>query len=155
MTLIIRTIPEDAHLTKKPDKSNVVEYGKYLVNASSCIDCHTQQNKGKLKEGFEYAGGFEYPLGNGYVVRSANITPDNETGIGLWTKEMFVAKFKSYDKPEAHIITVKDGELNTLMPWTDFAGQTQEDLEAIYTYLRTLYGVKNKVEKFSLIGVKN
>ena len=103
----------------------------------------------------EYAGGFEFPLGNGYVVRSANITPDNETGIGLWSKEQFVAKFKAYDKPEAHSLYVKDGELNTMMPWTDFAGQTQEDLESIYAYLRTLPAVKNKVEKFSLMGVRN
>lgn len=155
MTLIIRTIPEDAHFTKKPDRSNIIEYGKYLVNSSSCIDCHTQQNKGKLKEGFEYAGGFEFPLRNGYVVRSANITPDNETGIGSWSKEQFVARFKSYDTPEAHNIPVKDGELNTFMPWTDYAGQTREDLEAIYSYLRTIPAVKNKVDKFSLIGVKN
>lgn len=155
MTLIIRTIPEDGHLTKKPDKSNTLEFGKYLVNSTSCIDCHSQATKGKIKEGFEYAGGFEFPMGNGYVVRSANITPDNETGIGLWTKEQFVTKFKSFDTPESHQITVKTGEMNTMMPWTDYAGMTTEDLGAIYTFLRTLPAVKNKVEKYSIIGMKN
>jgi len=155
MSLIMRTIPEEANFTKRPDRGNIKEYGKYLVDAGSCIECHTQQSRGKLKEGFEYAGGHEFPVNGGYVVRSSNITPDNETGIGLWSKEQFVNRFKAYDNPQAKTVPVKAGEFNTWMPWTEFAGMNQEDLEAIYAFLKTIPAVRNKVEKFSLAGVKN
>jgi len=36
------------------------------------------------------------------------------------------------------------------MPWTIYAGLTEEDLGAIYEYLRTIPAVKNQVEKFSV-----
>lgn len=154
MNIIMRTIPAPADFQKRPDKNNPLEYGKYLVNSSSCIDCHSQAVKGKIKDGMEYAGGFEFQFKNGYVVRSANITPDEETGIGRWTKDMFISKFKSFDRPYETFPPVKDGELNTYMPWSYYAGMTTEDLSAVYDYLRTLKPVSNKVEKFSQIGVK-
>jgi hypothetical protein len=43
----------------------------------------------------------------------------------------------------------KFGEFNTIMPWTDFAGMTEEDLGAIYEYLRTVAPVRNEVTIFS------
>jgi len=153
MNLIERTIPQAPSFQKIPGKQNTVEYGKYLVNAADCIVCHSQQVKGEIKEGMEFAGGFEFPFKNGFLVRSANITPDNETGIGKWTKEQFVAKFKSYDTVTAKTISVKDGDLNTWMPWTEFAGMTKDDLEAIYAYLRTVKPVSNTVVKFSAMGM--
>ena len=154
MNLILRTIPENPQFTPRPDKSDTVAYGKYLVTASGCIECHTQSNKGKLLEGMEFAGGREFKFPTGEVLRSANITPDKETGIGSWTKSMFIARFKQYDNPDAHKIPVKPGEFNTIMPWTMYAGMEPEDIWAIYAYLKTLKPVSNKVEKFSLLGVK-
>jgi len=40
-------------------------------------------------------------------------------------------------------------EYNTAMPWTMYAGMTEQDLGAIYKYLRSLKPIKNKVEKFT------
>src|ERR1035437_1295346 len=54
MNFIINTIPEKAHFTKRPEKTDIVNYGKYMVSASGCIDCHTQAEKGKLVAGVEY-----------------------------------------------------------------------------------------------------
>src|SRR6478752_6231568 len=48
MSIIINTIPQKASLTKKPAETDVVNYGKYLVNAAACQECHTQFSKGKL-----------------------------------------------------------------------------------------------------------
>ncbi len=156
MNLIERTIPCASNFQTRPDKNNTVEYGKYLVNSASCTDCHTQQVKGKPKEGLEFAGGFEFPFDNGFLVRSANITPEDETGIGKWTKEQFITKFKVFDKPaDQNNVPVSPGTFNTWMPWTYYAGMTTEDLGAMYDFLRTLKPVKNKVEKFSAIGVTN
>lgn len=154
MNYIIRTIPKDPQLTTRPDKSDIIAYGKYIVTASGCIECHSQAVKGKLTEGMEFAGGREFKFPTGEVLRSANITPDMETGIGKWTKEQFLAKFKQYDSPEARNIPAKQGEMNSIMPWTMFAGMTIEDLSAIYDYLRTLKPISNKVEKFSKAGVQ-
>ncbi len=153
MNLILRTIPQNPQFTTRPDKSDTVAYGKYMTTASGCIECHTQADKGKLLEGLEFAGGREFHFPTGEVLRSANITPDDETGIGKWTKEQFLAKFKQYDNPESRNIPAKRGEFNTIMPWTMYAGMEPEDLSAIYAYLRTVRPLNNKVEKFSLQGV--
>jgi hypothetical protein len=44
---------------------------------------------------------------------------------------------------------VNPGEFNTIMPWTMYAQMTEEDLGAIYEYLRTVAPVKNSVVKFT------
>ena len=85
----------------------------------------------------------------GGVVRSANITPDAETGIAKWTEEMFVNRFKSYTDSTYKPADIKPGEFNTVMPWTMYGNMKTEDLKAIYAYLRTVKPVKNEVEKFS------
>jgi len=154
MNLIMRTIPAPPQFSKIPDRSNTIEYGKYLVNSASCTDCHTKQVKGKPVEGMEYAGGFDFPFDNGTVVRSANITPDEETGIGKWNRDQFIMKFKSFDRPTETFPPVKVGDFNSWMPWQYYGGMTNEDLGCVYDYLRTLKPVSNKVEKFSQIGVK-
>jgi len=152
MNLIVRSIPAPPNFQKRPDPADSVAYGEYLVNFAGCAECHTQQEKGKPLPGLEFAGGFAFPLPFG-IVRSANITPDEETGIGQWTKEQFIARFKSYAGPEAKTIPAKppfsEANLQSLMPWTMYAGMTEQDLGAIYDYLRTVKRIKNKVEKFS------
>jgi mono/diheme cytochrome c family protein len=153
MSIIMRTIPQNPEFTKRPDTSDIAAYGKYVVTAAGCIECHSQSVKGKHIEGMEFAGGFEFKFPTGEIVRSANITPDNENGIGKWTKDMFIAKFKQFDNLDARKVPVKQGDFNTVMPWTMYAGMTTQDLSAIYTYLRTLKPNSNKVVKFSLAGV--
>jgi hypothetical protein len=149
LNLIVRTIPAKHTPHSAPDTSNVYEYGKYLVNAADCIECHTQRKDGQIIAGLEFAGGFEFPFPNGQLVRSANLTPDEETGIGSWSETDFVNKFKFYDNPEGRTMPASSMEYNTAMPWTMFAGMTERDLGAIYKYLRSVKPIKNKVEKFS------
>ena len=48
----------------------------------------------------DFAGGMEF-LETGYRVRSANITPDADTGIGTWTEQQFIDKFKGIREPDA------------------------------------------------------
>lgn len=147
MNLIVRTIPKPYEAPPMPDKTNSVAYGKYLTTIAACSECHTQTDHGEPLPGMAMAGGFEFPLPTGKLVRSANITPDQETGIGNWTREYFIAQFKRFEKPESHMLPVQDGH-NTIMPWTMYAGMTETDLGAIYDYLRTVTPVKNGVEKF-------
>lgn len=82
-----------------------------------------------------------------FRVSSANITPDNETGLGVWTEERFRQKIRSY-KPYAESGPPQVGpESFTIMPWLAFCNLTDEDLKAIYAHLRTLKPVYNVVEK--------
>lgn len=149
MNLIVRTIPDRHTSHTDPDTSNTYELGKYLVNAAGCGECHTRAVKGKPVPGMAFAGGFEFTFPNGQVVRSANLTPDEDTGIGVWSETDFVNKFKFYDNPEGRTIKAESMEYNTVMPWTMYAGMTERDLGAIYKYLRSVTPVKNKVEKFT------
>ncbi len=149
LNYIVKTLPLQTYKAPKPiDKNNHVEYGKYLITIASCNDCHTPSEKGEPIKGMDYAGGSQFDLPSG-VLTSANLTPDLETGIGSWTKERFIKQFKSFDSDSAkHVPANIFKEYNTVMPWTMFAGMTEEDLGAIYEYLRTIPPVKNKVVKF-------
>jgi hypothetical protein len=116
-----------------------------MLGISGCIECHTNtDNRGK-RIGEPYAGGreFKVPAPGGGVVRSSNITPDDESGIGKWTKEMFVARFKSQTLEAAQPIEPKG--YNTIMPWWSYSGMTEDDLGALYDALRALPPVKNVV----------
>jgi mono/diheme cytochrome c family protein len=150
LNLIVKTMPIQTYSqAKEINKSNTIAYGKYIVTLASCSECHTPSDQGDPLPGMTMAGGqaFNFPGG---VVRSLNITPDNETGIGTWTKEDFIARFRFYSGEDAHNVPVNiEKDFNTPMPWLMYAGMTDEDLNAIYDYLRTVTPVKNRVERFT------
>jgi mono/diheme cytochrome c family protein len=146
VNMLIKSEPKNYVSRSIPDKNNIVEYGKYMVTISACADCHSPAEQGKPIEGKEFSGGFEIDLPFG-VIRSANITPDMETGIGAWSKEVFIARFKYFLNEEA--TKMRADNVQTFMPWTMYAEMTDEDLGAIYDYLRTVPPVKNKVVTFS------
>ncbi|MEI9911341.1 MAG: hypothetical protein WDO71_17765 [Bacteroidota bacterium] len=92
-----------------------------------------------------YAGGNTFTLGT-FKVGSANITPDSTTGLGTWTEERFLNKFILYrDKSSYDFAAEKQ---NTVMPLSEYAAMKDEDLKAIYAYLRTIRSVSNSVEKY-------
>jgi cytochrome c2 len=148
MNFIINTIPKEAHFSKIPNENDAVAYGAYLVNAASCTICHTKQEKGEPIAGMELAGGFEFPIVTGGVARSANITQDKITGIGKWSETDFVKRFKSYTDSTYVPNKVEKGNFNTVMPWTMYGGMKEQDLKAIYAYLKTIKPIQNNVVKF-------
>ena len=147
MNLIVRTIPQPYAPSPAPDKSNTLAYGQYLTTIAGCAECHTARVKGAPVAGMEFAGGKDFPLPRGGVVHSANITPDAKTGIGAWTRDAFISRFQNF-RPGQPQPQVAPGEFNTVMPWTMYAGMTDEDLGAIYTYLRTLKPIPHDVKIF-------
>jgi hypothetical protein len=84
------------------------------------------------------------------VAHTANITPDSATGIGLWTRERFVENAR--ERAAAAGNPLSENERLTPMPWTAFAGMTDEDLGAVYDYLRTVPPVRNEVTRFTREG---
>ena len=147
VNILINTMPQKADYQKLPEKDNAVAYGSYLVNATGCVDCHSQTDKGAIIPGTEFGGGMEFKQPGG-IVRSPNITFDKETGIGAWTQEAFAARFKMYAHADYKPAQLKKGDLNTPMPWSMYAGMETGDLNAIYAYLKSLKPIKNQVVRF-------
>ena len=154
MNIILNTIPEKNTPTPRPEKSDELAYGAYMVSAAACKECHTQANNGQIIPGLAFSGGRQFNFPDGSIVRSANITPHKETGIGTWTKENFIQRFKLHADSSYVIPVVNPGEFNTIMPWTMYANMTEEDLGSIYTYLRSLEPMENRVEKFTPAAAK-
>lgn len=146
LNLIINTIPGKADHVKKPNESDTLKYSGYIVNAAGCVECHTKQDNGSNIKGMEFAGGREFKLPQGSVF-TANITADKNTGIGKWTKEQFISRFKSYGN-EYVPQRLSKGQFQTVMPWMMYAGLTETDLAAMYTYLRTVKPIKNEVVRY-------
>ena len=150
VNVIMHLMPQPAQPVALPNKSGVVAYGGYLANAAGCTECHTKMEKG-TPVGKPYAGGFEFAMPAG-VLRSPNITPHPTTGIGAWTKQMFIDRFKAYapDRFKATPVDMMKGEMQTVMPWTMYATMTEEDLGAIYEFLKTLPAEENGVERWTV-----
>ncbi|MBP6590418.1 MAG: c-type cytochrome [Chitinophagaceae bacterium] len=130
---------------KMPDPADKVAYGAYLTRSAACADCHTPMGPKGPDFSKVFSGGtvFDNPV---FKVAVANITPDTATGIGAWTEEMFVNKFKANSSPE--MLQTKPGRQNTFMPWSMYGKMKEDDLKAIYAFLRTVKPITNKVEKF-------
>jgi mono/diheme cytochrome c family protein len=102
----------------------LVEKGRYLVAAGDCVSCHTRPG------GEQFAGGLplKTPFGTIY---SANITPDKETGIGDWTEQQLGrAMHEGVDDEGRHLYPA--------FPYTEYTKVTDEDVHAIYAYLKSL-----------------
>jgi mono/diheme cytochrome c family protein len=147
MNIIVKTIPVKGKPQVRPERQDVLAYGAYITRSALCGDCHTQMDKGAPIPGMEFAGGREFKFPNS-TVRSANLTPDKETGIGSWTEAMFVQRFKMYADSTYHAPAVGKDEFNTPMPWAMYAGMEEYDLKAIFAYLKTLKPVPNNVVRF-------
>lgn len=149
MSFIINTIPAKPNFQPIPERKDLLAYGKYLTTAAACGECHTQKENGQNIAGMEFAGGMEFKFPTGEILRSPNISPDPKTGIGNWTREAFVNRFKAHVTAQP----IAENGFQTVMPWTMYAGMTDDDLSAIYTYLQSVPVKENKVERFSKAAV--
>jgi mono/diheme cytochrome c family protein len=152
LPIVVNFMPGPAeNLAAAPDRADQVAYGAYLARQASCIDCHSEAERGTPIAGRELAGNFEFAMPGRPEfgkVYSANITPDAETGIGSWSRERFVGKFqRALDDPR-NGAPIEAGQTWTVMPWRAYAGMTEEDLSAIFAYLQTVPAVSARVATF-------
>ncbi len=108
-----------------------IERGRQLAAAGDCVVCHTAPG------GAPNAGGLamETPFGK---VMSTNITPDAETGIGLWSFSAFQRAMREGISRDGH-------HLYPAFPYTAFAKTSDEDLTALYAYLMAQPAVRSEV----------
>jgi mono/diheme cytochrome c family protein len=134
---LIRSVPQPVTSpVPEPDKSDRVKYGAHLVDQAGCTDCHTPQVRGQPLPGMEFAGGFTFP-GPWGTVAAANITPD-PSGISYYDESLFLDMM--------HNGQVKAHQLSPIMPVMIYKNMTDDDLKAIFAFLRTLKPVKHRVE---------
>ena len=79
-----------------------------------------------------YAG----PWGISYAI---NLTPDHNTGLGIWTEEMFVKSIKT----GKHFGTSRP--IQPPMPWQWYRYLSDDDLKAIFAYLKSVPAIPNRV----------
>jgi hypothetical protein len=152
------------------DTQSILERGEYLVTVGGCNDCHTpfvMTERGPEPDptrrlsghpesvemprpprlpngGWLWLGGatntaYAGPWG---VTYAANLTPDENTGIGIWTKDMFIRALRTGRHMGA------SRPIMPPMPWQNYAQMTDEDLEAIFAYLRSLPPIHNRVPDY-------
>ncbi|HEX9251436.1 MAG TPA: c-type cytochrome [Ignavibacteriaceae bacterium] len=153
---------------KEMTQSELVERGKLLVKVGGCTDCHTPKvfgPEGPKPDPLRFLSGYpaENPLpkvdlsmiqpgkwvlftqditgavGPWGASFAANLTPDNETGIGTWQPDMFINAMRT----GKHLGAGRP--ILPPMPWQGVGELSDEDLNAIFAYLKSIKPVKNKV----------
>jgi hypothetical protein len=160
--------PASTEAAAKPEQ-DPVERGRYLVTLAGCHDCHTPKtmtaagpapDEKRMLSGHPASEklpavpkGLITPEGWGAVTNnhltawagpwglsfSRNLTPDTATGLGSWTEEMFIK-------------TIRDGKhqgegrpLLPPMPWQMYRQMTDDDLKAVWAFLRSIPAINNPV----------
>ena len=127
------TVPND------PAQSDEWNRGRYLVRAAAhCGECHTPRNLlGGVRDGMFLAGTVDGPEG----ARAPNITPDNRTGIGSWSRSEIVNLLQTGFKPDFDNV---QGSMEEAIQH-GLKDLTLADLEAIALYLKSIPAVENDV----------
>ena len=143
-----------------------VERGKYLVTAMVCNDCHTPWKLGEkgpepdmtrmlsghpqgmtlppppaVQPPWGLVAGLSMTAWSGPwgISYTANLTPDPETGIGAWSEENFIQALRT----GKHLGGGRD--ILPPMPWMWYGKMTDDDLKAIFAYLKSIPPINNKV----------
>jgi mono/diheme cytochrome c family protein len=131
--------PEESRQPHAPPRAATAEYGEYLaLHVALCADCHTPRHGLRNEPDMErlFAGNADPPAG--VPANPSNITPDNSTGIGTWGEEDFLRTIQTGINPGGR-------ELHPFMPWRQLRHMSEDDLRAIYRYLRTVRPIVNEV----------
>ncbi len=150
------------------EKSKAVQRGGYLVRVGGCNDCHTpwvfdkslnmpvpdmsRMLSGHAADAPDPSGtagaqdigligptftSFKMPFG---IVYSSNLTPDVETGLGSWTETNFIKAMRT-----GKHFGGNGRAILPPMPWMNLAGMTDEDLKAVFAFLRSIPAIRNPV----------
>ncbi len=122
-----------------PNLSDLLKRGAYLVKLASCTGCHNTFNHFyQPTPGMEFAGGYPFPFKAPWgEVTTPNITPD-PSGISYYDEKLFLQVMRTG--------FVGARQLAPAMPWSYFRNMTDDDLKAIFAYLRTVKPVVHRVD---------
>ena len=143
-TMLDAPAPRPGH--SAPAFQEQAAHGEYLVELLGCAVCHSDGAlvgmpvPGKALAGSGIGIAWSNPMGDELpgIVYPPNITPDIETGIGLWSDQQIANAIRSGigrhgDRPI------------TVMPWQGYARISDDDIVAITAYLRSIDPVYHEV----------
>lgn len=155
-----------AATTKTETQGKRVARGKYLAAFGGCTDCHTPLKFGpngpepdlsrqfsghpenaqlpappdlKASPWFAATAGMTAWTGPWGICYASNLTPDVNTGIGIWTEAMFVAAMRT----GKHMGSGR--AILPPMPWRSVAQLNEDDLKALFAYFKSLQPISNRV----------
>jgi mono/diheme cytochrome c family protein len=126
---MIKPVGPNEEVPKTIPRDTTAAYGKYLaVSVAECNGCHTKRNLAGVFTGEPFAGGNDI---DGFI--TPNLTPDSSGRIFNWSKQNFIDRFRM-------------GKFypNSPMPWNSFKRMTDEELTAIYSYLRSVKPIRTE-----------
>src|SRR5712692_1288998 len=131
--------PKPAISATSPPRGATAEYGSYLSqHVGLCADCHTPRagirstpDRSRL-----FAGTNNPP--KDFPANPSNLTPDTTPGIGQWGEADFLQALRTG-------VGRSGAQMHRFMPWRQIRRMTDDDLRAIYRYLRTLPPIRNEV----------
>lgn len=126
-------------VTHNPDipRTDHLAYGKYLASGlGHCMDCHTPDVQGRPDFSKIGAGGNPFGSPNGGLILSANLTPGNPQGIAGWTNQQVKTAIGTGMRPDRPLVR--------LMAFDWYKGMSNEDLNDLVTFLRSLKPVKSQ-----------
>jgi len=119
-------------------QTDLVKRGDYLVNTiMTCGNCHTPKGPPAAIAGKDFSGGLSWDEPP-FKVTAPNITQDKDTGIGAWSDADIKKLLRTGQRPNGV-------QIAEVMPTAFYGIITDNDLNAIVAYLRTLKPVANKV----------
>ena len=173
VTVFLIATFQELYASKDVDKEIKVKMGEILSEEFGCVDCHSPKilinDQILIDEKKMFSG---HPQGNKLpdfppeivgpgkwrglyttdmtawggpwgISYSANLTPDKETGIGKWSEQNFISVIK------LGIHSSLARKMMPPMPWNDISRLNDDELGAIFAYLKSLKPVKNKVPESS------
>jgi mono/diheme cytochrome c family protein len=138
------SVPDEPVINRAMEDTSIA-YGKYLAYAvANCMGCHTERDLQTGEYiGEPYAGGMTFgpdALHQGWVYVTPNITPDKQTGImANWDEATFIDRMKAGKIYET-----------SPMPWTAYQRMKDNDLKAIYRFLKTVRPVAKTIEEIAI-----
>jgi mono/diheme cytochrome c family protein len=138
-----RPLPYPKEPIVAPPRSDRVAFGRYLVFNLDCFGCHSPDFKSmnvlEPEKTPGYMSGGNTLVGvDGAKIRTPNLTPDEETGIGAWTEQDFVRALRHGFRPDGRALSYP------MLPRQEL---DDDEASAIYTYLRTVPKIRNAVPR--------
>jgi len=128
IAFLVKPIGPSEAIRKSVQRDTSAQYGKYLVtNVANCSGCHTRRSISGAYTGELLAGGGPIAKEGYPALTPPNISGDSSSRIFRWSQNDFVNRFH-------------DGKRISFseMPWNSFKNMNDDDLKAIYNYLKTV-----------------
>ncbi len=122
-----------------PAERLIAERGRYLVLTADCVGCHTTQGPRGPRSDMFLAGGTRFTTNSHGAPVARNLTPDRETGLGSRSDDEIKMVLRSGSFHTGRSISPR------VMPWAGFSNWTDEDLQAVVTYLRHIKPVHHAI----------